>query len=148
MATNKGSASGPRTPFKWGTVKKKVAGKSVSVDAISSIQKSVVDVLGIKLKPPVNKKIAVKKDKKGRLYLPKSSGTKSTKRYLMASADDGATFHSVPIPSGLGYGQAKTILQKNSKVTFAKTPQEATPQALSDKPKAVAKTASKGAKKK
>jgi hypothetical protein len=136
-------ATGRRLPLVFGSKKIKRGGKDVTIQLIAKIPESTIKALDIKLKPATEAKTVPKlvKDKKGRLYLPRSGGTGSGKRSMQCSAD-GVAWYSVVIPTNCSYGLAKTVLAKNSKAIVFKTP-AGSAQILGDSKKLKAKPAAK-----
>jgi hypothetical protein len=128
MADKKNAARGRRITVEWGSVKKKVAGKTTNTKVYSKVIESVVKAAGLKeanVKAP-----AIKKDKKGRQRLSAQGITRSGARYLLVSIGEksksksGTTrekFHRVPIPPGISMAKASAILKKG-KVTSVKFP--------------------------
>ena len=124
----KTAARGRRITVEWGSVKKKVNGKTTNTKVYSKVIQSVATAAGLKeatIKPP-----AIKKDKKGRQRLAGQGITRSGARYLLVSVGEtsktkkGGTierFHRVPIPQGVSLAKASAILKKG-KVTSVKFP--------------------------
>lgn len=127
----KNAARGARKIIDWGTVKKKVSGKTVSTKVYSRVIGSVVTTLG--MKPTDPKKIAgatAKKDKKGRLRLSGVSITKSGSRVILCSngemrktkkGQEVKVFHRVPVPPQISLAKAVAVLSR-TKVKFIKIP--------------------------
>jgi hypothetical protein len=128
MPTKKNAARGRRITVEWGSVKKKVGGKTSNVKAYSKVIQSVATAAG--LKEATVKAPAIKKDTKGRQRLAGQGITRSGARYLLVSIGEttktksGGTrekFHRVPIPPGISMAKASAILKKG-KVTSVKFP--------------------------
>lgn len=114
-------ASGARVSLIFGTGSKKVGGKKTNVDLIAKVSESTIKALDIKFKKAGATIPKLVTDKKKRKRLPTVNGTKSGKRKLLAS-EDGITFYSIIVPTGMGYGSAAVEIAKNSKAKVFKTP--------------------------
>jgi flagellar capping protein FliD len=124
MATGKGGASGARVSLVFGTAQKPVKGKKTTVQLVAKVSQSTIDALSIKFKKAASgqaPKIVPDKAKRKRLSSTSTAGTKSAKRSLRCSVD-GVKFHSVIVPTGMGYGQAIVNLTAQSKARVFKTP--------------------------
>jgi hypothetical protein len=130
MANKKYAARGPRQIIDWGTVKKKVAGKTVSVKAYSKVMKSAVDALGLKATETSKLQGATaKKNKKGRLYLAGPSITGSGGRVILCSTGETrktksglyTIYHRVPVPPDISLAKAVAVFSK-SKIKIIKFP--------------------------
>jgi hypothetical protein len=119
----KTAAKGRRVTVEWGSIKKKVGGKTSNVKVYSKVIDSVFKACGLKeanIKPP-----AIKKDKKGRQRLAGQGITRSGARYLLVHVGEktktkaGGTidkYHRVPIPPGVSMAKASAILKKGKAV--------------------------------
>lgn len=130
MANKKYAARGPRQIIDWGTVKRKVKGKTVNVKAYSKVIKSAVDTLGLKAIDTSKISGAVaKKNSKGRLYLSGPSITSSGGRVILCSTGETrktksgvyTIYHRVPIPPDISLAKAVAVLTK-SKIKIIKFP--------------------------
>lgn len=123
MANKKTAARGRHITVEWGSVKKKMGGKTVTVKAYSKVIESVATAAGLKaavIKPP-----AIKKDSKGRQRLAGQGITRSGARYLLASVGETykskkggliERYHRIPIPPGVSMAKASAILTKGKVV--------------------------------
>lgn len=114
-------ASGARVSLVFGQADKTVNGKKTKVNLIASVSQSIIDALGIKFKKAGTAAPKLVVDAKKRKRLPTVTGTRSGRRKLLAS-EDGITFYSIIVPTGMGYGVAADALGKNSKAKVFKTP--------------------------
>lgn len=114
-------ASGARVSLVFGQGEKTIKGKKTKVILIASVSQSIIDALGIKFKKAGAVAPKIVTDAKKRKRLPTVTGTKSGRRTLLAS-EDGITFYSIIVPTGMGYGVAADALGKNSKAKVFKTP--------------------------
>ena len=116
----KGKSLGPRIVVDWGTVTKKLKGKTTKVSLQSKVPSEIAKVFGLKEAKATSANATVKKDKKGRQRLKAPSDSIGAK-YLLASVD-GKFFHRVRIPSGCSLARASTILRSGKKVYSIKFP--------------------------
>ncbi|MBW4471019.1 MAG: hypothetical protein KME45_11540 [Stenomitos rutilans HA7619-LM2] len=130
MANKKYAAKGPRKYVDWGTVKRKVNGKSTSVKVYSRVISSVSTALGITVIEPAKLPGATVKTKKNKAqYLGGPSITKSGSKYLLCSTGETrknksgtyTVFHRVPVPPEISAAKAVAVLKK-SKVKLIKFP--------------------------
>lgn len=119
----KGESLGPRVLVSWGTVKRKVKGKTTSSTAYSKVPGKIATLFGLKTATPSKggSGATVKKDKKGRRRLVAPSGAGIGANYLLATVD-GKTWHRVRIPQGVSLAQASTVLRSGRKVFGIKFP--------------------------
>lgn len=126
MATDrkKTAAKGRRLTVEWGSVKKKVNGKSTSVTVYSKVIASVATATGLKeatIKPPT-----IKTDKLKRKRLSGQGITRSGSRYLLVCVGETTKtkkgtidkYHRVPIPPGISMAAASVILGKGKAVSI------------------------------
>lgn len=112
----KGVKTGPRVTVEWGTIKKKVNGKSVTVRLSSQVVQTTAKLFGLKESKGTTVGATTKsiKAKNGtRLILTGGVAKVGTKK-LYASVD-GKVFHQMPIPIGLSLARAFAILKSGKK---------------------------------
>lgn len=130
MATKKNAAKGPRKLVDWGSVKKKIGGKSTQIKVYSRVIESVSKALGITVIEPAKlPAVTVKTDKRKHQYLGGASITKAGSKYLLCSTGEtrktksgtSTVFHRVPLPPEISAAKAVAVLKK-SKVKIIKFP--------------------------
>jgi hypothetical protein len=125
--SKKGGASGPRIPVSWGSAKRKVNGKQVTVPLVSLVQESVFKISGLKeYKFATSLKLI--KDKKGRQRIAAQGITRSASRYALAWMGDlslkskGKVWHRIPVPPGISLAKVAKQLQAGKRVVEVKWP--------------------------
>lgn len=112
----KGEKIGPRITVEWGTVKKKRAGKTVSVKLTSQVVKTTATLFGLKESKAGGTGATVKNitTKKGKRTILSGGVSKVGTRKMYASTD-GKIFHQLPVPAGLSLAKAYSIFKAGKK---------------------------------
>jgi hypothetical protein len=117
----KGVPTGPRITVEWGSVKRKVKGKSVSVKATSQVVKTTATLFGLKESKTGGTGASVKTitTKKGKKTILSGGVNKVTTRKIEASVD-GKVWHQMPLPIGISLAKAFAILKSGKKAYMIK----------------------------
>ncbi len=117
---------GPRITIEWGTIKRKLKGKSTTVRLSSQVLSSTAKLLGLKESKgstvgATTKSITAKGKNGGKRLILSGGVSKVASKKLMASVD-GKTWHQLPIPNGLSLSRAFAVLKAGKKAYEIKFP--------------------------